>query len=472
MPPKTIARTLVASLLLGTAIWAPALAQQPQTATTATQGADDLRARAEALIYGLGEIAQDVPAGLALLEQGTAAGDIKAQTILGKTLLEGYYTAADPEKGLRLLEEAAAIGAPAAQRALATALLWGTNIAADPIRAKALLEQAASVGDTEAQRILGEQLIGGWVLARDVAAGQALLERASAAGDARAQVRLGDFLLTGIDLPRDTARALALFEQAAAAGNGEGLERYGAQLMWRNSDPTAAETYLRRAGALGRGTAWATLAEGAMYGYLGPGSRQKFEGYAEKARAAGEERIAVLEAQRRTWGISMVASGPQTLAGLEQAAEAGNKEALIYLIGQVRNGNQYNIRKEPDRALAYLERFSNLLTPAEVERLRFSIDVARVKTLPAYDRLAARAEASPDLIAQGGVELARANPNFAIYLLQRQLTAEGRLDAPIDGLATRATLRALYRLCAPMMGAEVCGDGLLKPEVLGRLLER
>ncbi|MFP1645497.1 tetratricopeptide repeat protein [Pontitalea aquivivens] len=477
-PKKTFRATGVfAALFLGTAIAgaviAPALAQDTTAAETATPDAAAIRTQGEALIYGLGDVAQDVPAGLSLLDQAASAGDAAAKAALGKILLDGYYTKADTAKGTRLLEEAAANGNAAAQRTLGTALLWGTGRAADPTRARTLLDQAASAGDAEARRVLGEQLIGGWVLPRDVSAGQALLEQAVTAGDAQAQVILGDLLLHGTGLPKDESRALDLFEQAAAAGNGAGLERFGTTLMWRQRDPAAAEAYLRRAGELGRSTAWVTLAEGAMYGFLGEGSRQKFDGFARQARAAGEGRIEVLEAQRRTWGISMVASGPETLAGLERAAEAGNKDALLYLIGQVRNGNRYNIRKEPDRALAYLDRFASLLSAPEIERLRFSIDAARVKTIPAYERLAARLAAEPDLIARGfGPELARANDNFTIYLLQTRLRTEGRYNGPIDGLATRATLRALYAACTPLMGAARCGDDILKPEVLGRLLDR
>ncbi|MCL7464695.1 tetratricopeptide repeat protein [Phaeovulum sp. NW3] len=479
MTPKGTFRAtgVCAALFLGTAIAGgaitPAFAQDAAATQTATPDAAALRTRGEALIYGLGDVAQDVPAGLSLLDQAASAGDIAAKAALGKILLDGYYTQADSAKGTRLLQEAAADGNAAAQRNLGKALLWGTGLAADPTRAQTLLDQAASAGDAEARRVLGEQLIGGWVLPADATAGQALLEQSAAAGDTQAQVTLGALLLHGTGLPKDESRALELFEQAAAAGDGAGLERFGATLMWRQRDPAAAEAYLRRAGELGRGTAWVTLAEGAMYGFLGEGSRQKFDGFAQQARAAGEGRIEVLEAQRRTWGISMVASGPETLAGLERAAEAGNKDALLYLIGLVRNGNRYNIRKEPDRALAYLDRFANLLSAPEIERLRFSIDAARVKTIPAYEVLAARLAAKPDLLAGGfGPELAWANDNFAIYLLQTRLQAEGRYSGPINGLATRATLRALYDDCKPLMGPVRCGDDILKPEVLGRLLNR
>lgn len=427
----------------------------------------------EALLFGIGGVEQNKDYGLRLLQQSAAGGNISAKESLGKILLDGHYLPADYHKGAQLLQEAADAGSPRAQVTLGVALLWGTHGDADPERARALLGQAAGNNDAEAMRILGEQLIGGWVFDRDVGTGQSMLEKASASGDTEAKVILGSFLLDGTRLERDPARALILFEEAAKSRDGTGLELYGKKLMWSERDSAAAENYLRRAGELGRGSAWTTLAEGAMYGYLGRGSRAKFEEFSERARNAGEDRIAVLEAERQMWGISMRASGPRTIEGLEQAAMAGNKEALKYLIGLVRNGNKLNIRKRPEQAKAYLDRFSGLLTPTEVAQLSMSIEVTKARNIAAYKTFAAHLNNHPELKSFWfGKELYAANPNFAIYLLQADMHRKGIYSGALNGQATRSTLLALYKECRSLGDVSNCGDRVLHPDVIGALLAR
>ena len=427
----------------------------------------------EALLFGIDGVEQDKVTGLQLLEQSAAGGDVAAKASFGKALLDGHYLPANHEKGAQMLEEAAAAGSPRAQVTLGVALLWGTHLEADPLRARSLLGQAAGNGDPEALRILGEQLIGGWVFDRDVASGRLMLEKAVVAGDAKAKVVLGLFLLDGAHLEQDSARALALFEEAALSGNGEGLERYGKMLMWSERDPVAAESYLRRAGELGSGSAWTTLAEGAMYGYLGRRSRAKFDGFSENARIAGDDRIEVLEAERQMWGISMRASGPRTIEGLEQAAEAGNKVALKYLISLVRNGNRLNIRQNPEQAKAYLEQFSDLLTPTEIAQFSMTIEVAKMRNTKVYKALAADFDRHPELKSVWyGKELYAANPNFAIYLLQVDMKRNGVYAGALNGLATRSTLHAIWGECQTIREKSQCGDTVLHPDVIGELLAR
>ncbi|WP_212523867.1 tetratricopeptide repeat protein [Actibacterium sp. MT2.3-13A] len=474
---STGTRILLGAFLINFAVASTALAQDLDLdalrSGAQTGDAKAQRTLGEALVYGIGGAEQDQAAGLRLLEQAAAGGDIRAKASLGKILLDGYYVPADPERAVPLLEEAVAAGNARAQAALGGALLWGEHLEADPARARVLLGQAAQSGDTEALRVLGEQLVGAWVFDRDVETGLPMLEQAVAKGDAKAKVALGSFLLYGTGMSPDPARALALFEEAAEAGNGQGLERYGAQLMWSVRNRIAAEEYLRRAGELGRGSAWTTLAEGAMYGYLAGRSRAKFDGYAEKARAAGEERIAVLEAIRRMWGISMRASGPGTIEILEQAAEAGNTAALKYLIALVRDGNHLNIRKEPDRAQAYLERFSELLTPVEVAQLALTIEAARFRVASAYPAMAAEYDSHPELKSKWfGEQLFAANENFAVYLLQADLARRGLYAGPVDGYANWPTLRALWRECMTLSDNARCADGALQRDVIGALLAR
>ena len=456
--------------------WASLAPVAAQTVETVQASApSDLRARGEALIYGQGDVAADVPAGLALLGQAAEQGDLAAKASLGKILLDGYYTAADTERALGLLEAAAQGGHAKARMSLGGALLWGTGTEPNPERARTLLQLAADAGEREAQRILGEQLIGGWVYPRDVAAGLPLLEAAITAGDVPARVALGDFLLYGIGLPKDELRALALYEEAAAKGNGKGLMHYGEALMWSERDASAAEEYLERAGSLGQGHAWSILAEGAMYGYLGGGnfSRHKFDGYAEKARAAGDPQVEVLDAIRQMWGISMVASGPKTLERLHEAAAGGNAEAATFLVELLRDGNAMNVMKDRDAARAALAQYGSLLDPLDQARYAWTIDAAEARRPSAYAKIAEAFVENPEWkTAWLGRALYKASPNSAIYILQSQMKADGLYRGPLDGLAGPLTLRGLYRACRALDDASACDDSVLRPDVIGTLLMR
>lgn len=444
------------------------------TDLTAKAEAGDKVAQRElgaALIYGFGGVSQDTQAGKRLLEQAVTGGDIAAKASLGKLLIDGTYLEGEPDRGFDLLEEAAAAGNTQALTSLGIARLWGLDIEADPVEARSLLEAAALNGGVEASRVLGEGLIGGWVFDRDVEAGLPMLEQAVDAGDTKAKIALGSFLLYGDFLDRDLGRATALFEDAAKDGNGEGLENLGAFLMWNEGNARAGETYLRRAGEMGRGSAWVTLAEGAMYGYLGAGSRRKFDEFAESAREAEAPRIEVLDAVRQMWGISMRASGPKTIAKLEQATEQGNVVALKYLISLVRDGNQLNIRKQPERAKNYLERFSGLLTPTEIAQFVLSIDAAKTKNVSDYLALSERFSAHDEHASEWfGKELYAANPNFAIYLLQAEMKRRGRYSGRLNGLATRLTLRAIWQECQSLKDNRRCSDTVMHPDVIGALL--
>ncbi len=470
-------RAILGALLISVAITPAAQAQDFDLSAlqVAAESGDSEAQRklGEALLFGNEGLERDKNSGFRLLEQASTSGNIAAKASLGKALLEGYYLPADHEKGQQLLEEAAAAGNPQAQTTLGVALLWGLYGEADPVRARALLDQAVSNGSTKAQRVLGEQLVRGSMFDQNVELGLPMLEKAVAAGDAKAKVALGSLLLDGTSLNRDQPRALMLIEEAAASGNGKGLERFGRKLMWSKKDPALAEGYLRRAGELGRGSAWTTLAKGAMYGYLGAGSRAKFDGFAEMARDAGEDRIAVLEAKRKIWGISMRASGPEAIEGLEQAAKADNKEAVKFLIGLVRSGNNLNVRKDPVRARAYLDRFSGLLSPKEVAQLSMSIDATEVKTISEYKSVAADFYAHPELKSLSfGKELYAANPNFAMYLLQSEMKRNGIYSGTLNGLATRSTLRSIWLECQTLGNTSRCGDTIMHPDVIGELLAR
>ncbi|TCM86108.1 tetratricopeptide repeat protein [Rhodovulum steppense] len=414
------------------------------------------------------------PGALAQGDVAAVPGDAAGARVIGEALVTGTDgLRQDVAEGLRLLEEAAAGGDVAARASLGKMLLDGIVVPADPARARALLTTAAEAGDVDAMRVLGDNLVGGWTLERDAMAGRAWLDRAIAAGDVDARIALGGFLLYGIGLDTDPEAALVQFEAAAEAGNGAGLESYGEWLMWTRRGPSRAEAYLRRAAEMGQAGAWTKLAEGAMYGYLGADSRSKFPAFAERARAVGQDRVAVLEAERQMWGISMRANGPAALAMLDEAVERGNAEALKALVALKRDGNGMNVRRDQAGAREALDRYGELLTPTEAAQLGLSLRVAEARTPQDFAPLAeALGMVGPLRSTWFAGQLNAANPNFAIYLLQKRMRDEGLYAGPLDGVATRETLRAMFQACHMLPDTSGCADSVMNPRVIAALLTR
>lgn len=423
-------------------------------------------------VLPLAGMAEDLDA--AALKAAADGGDMAAARDLGSALLWGYGGVdQDAEAATLLLTKAAEAGDAKAQSTLGQAYLWGAPVEKNLAEADRLLSAAAAQGNVDAMRVLGQQLIGGWVMPRDVDRGLPLLQAAASKGDSRAKTALGEFYLYGKPLEKDWNQAKMLFEDAAAAGDGKGLAEYGSMLMWSEKDWQAGEANLIRAGEMGENSAWVSLAEGAMYGYLGPDSRSKFEGFADKARAAGEERIAVLEAQRAIWGISMRASGPKALSELETAAKDGNATALMSLISMQRDGNRYNIRKDPAAAETAIETYGDLLTDEQKAQFALTIEAATHRMSRDYPRLAKAVEAQPELMSEWfGEELYKANPNLAVYMLQSEMKPMGLYSGKLDGFAGPRTLKGLNRLCNSMQDETNCGDRVLDADLIGKLLAR
>ncbi|MEO5661066.1 MAG: hypothetical protein ABIQ90_14920 [Polaromonas sp.] len=328
--------------------------------------------------------------------------------------------------------------------------------------------------DPEVLRTEGEALVYAIDPAlRDVGNGMDLLEQSAAAGNVKAMLSLGSLYLYGAAIPRNRARALTYFEQAAAAGDASGLAQYGMMLMWSEADWSHAQKILVRAGETGDAGAWATLAEGAMYGYLGGGrySRAKFDGFAEKARAAGNTRIEVLDAKRQMWGISMRADGPAAVAKLRAAADKGNVEAAKYLISILRDGNDMNIARDRAAATEAVGHYSNLLTKTEIWQYNLSIDAALASNKSSYTSITAEITAHPEWITTPlAVEVQKANPRVAMYVLQQRLKAKGLYHGPVDGLAGKKTLRAMHSACDGLWDRSGCDDNVLRPAVVAALI--
>lgn len=303
--------------------------------------------------------------------------------------------------------------------------------------------------------------------------GLVLLEAAAASGNVPAQLELGGVYLYGTLLPKDWTRARGYFDSAAAAGDWSGLAQYGMMQMWDQKDWRSGQALLETAGEKGVGSAWLTLAQGASYGYLGGGkaSRAKYQGYADKARAAGETGLALLEAERLQWGISQRADGRKALEGLHKAAESGNAAAAKQLITLLRDGNRYNIRSDAAAAKTALQTFGPLLNATETWQFERSLQAAGAKNAQDYAALAEAIAAQKDQVdGNFGEMLLKANPNALVYVLQTRLAAAGHDIGKPDGFAGRKTVNALHSTCLQSLSAAGCADAMLPPEVMTAVL--
>lgn len=359
---------------------------------------------------------------------------------------------------------------------LVAAMALGFAFVADVVPAAAQTVAAVSgAEETPATRhSLGMKLVyAAAVPDEDTRTGLRLVEEAAAAGHVPAMVDLSGLYLYGTVVAPNLARARELAETAAAAGNGEGLLAVGSMLMWGERDAAEGERLLVRAGEMGVAKAWVTLAEGATYGYLGGGkvSRAKFAGYADKARAAGQTRVDVLEANRLLWGISVTASGPEAVAVLTRAADGGNADAARMLIPLLRDGNGVNVRRDPAAARVVAATYRPLLTEAEAYQYDLTIAAAESRDEGAMADVAGRVLARPEMLTRAlALDLQKANGNVAMRVVQQKLTAAGFDAGASDGYAGTQTLRAMYRACLTVFLPATCDDTVMRPDVIASLI--
>lgn len=442
----------------------------------ATAGsADARRALGEQLITGW-VLAKNLAEGLKLLEGTVAAGDVRAKAILGKLFVDGYYLPRDAKKGMALLESAAAAKDADALTALGSIYLTGNGVStADSAKALNYLKDGVNGGSKEAQRRLGDAWITGSGVAKNPTEGLKLLEAAGKNGDAKSLVILGRLLMEGRFLKANPARARSLFEKAAKLGDVEGVELLGGKLMWSGrskADAKLAEKYLTMAGKAGRGPAWTTLAQGAIYGKLGKGSTAKYPVFLKNARLLGETRIEIVEAERWMWGqAGTKADASKTISTLETAAAAGNRDAIKYLISLLRDGNGRGINKSTKKAQTYLDKYGNKLTQADQYRQAILLKAARTDSLNAFAQLSEKIDSRSDFVsAEFHKQLFRVNRNFSIYLLQAALKERKIYKGPLNGMATASTVSSIRRACDALHGEAKCEGKLLSEETMARVI--
>jgi uncharacterized protein len=310
------------------------------------------------------------------------------------------------------------------------------------------------------------------VVTDETAQGIALLEQAADAGSVDALLQLGSLNLYGQLIPRDWDKSKGYFERAAAAGNWSGMAEYGAMLMWTERDWRTGQKLMIEAAENGVTSAWVTLASGAMYGYLGGGqhSRAKFDGFAERARAAGEPKIAVLEAERYQWGISVEASGREVINILKAAADSGNPVAAWALVNLLRDGNGQNVIRNRSAAREAMATYAPLFSDVQNWQLDRALQASEARSPEDFAALADLILSRGDLVTKDfGTLILRANPNAAIYVLQEKLTVVGADLGKPDGFAGPKTLAAMYDACIRVALPAWCDDDVMREDVIAAI---
>ena len=281
--------------------------------------------------------------------------------------------------------------------------------------------------------------------------------------------------MDGQYLKTDVARAGSLFEKAAELGDVEGVKALGGKLMWEGrskADAKLAEKYLTMAGQAGRGSAWTTLAQGALYGKLGKSSITKYPVFLKNARALSETKIEIVEAQRWMWGLGGAkADASKTVSTLETAAAAGNQDAIEYLISLLRDGNGGNIKKNIKKAQAYLDKYGSKLKQPDGQQQAILLKAARTNSVSAFAQLSQMIDAHPEFVTKELYkQLFRVNRNFSIYLLQATLKNKKIYEGPLNGVATARTVSAIRRACDTMQGQAKCEGKMLSEGVVAQVM--
>ncbi|WP_304774447.1 hypothetical protein [Cypionkella sp.] len=157
----------------------------------------------------------------------------------------------------------------------------------------------------------------------------------------------------------------------------------------------------------------------------------------------------------------MRVDGPAAVVKLRAAADMGNVDAAKFLISLLRDGNGMNIPRDSAAATDTVVRYSGLLSKAEIWQYDLSITASLAYGGSGYASIGAEIAAHPEWISTAlGAELQKANPRAAMYVLQQRLEAKGLYHGPLDGLAGRRTLRAMYAACDRLGDRSGCDDNV------------
>ena len=339
--------------------------------------------------------------------------------MLGKMLIQAEASPADLAGGIDLLTRAADLNNAEALYQLGNLFLRGrAGVARDAEKARAYLERAISLGHGYAAVRLGQALIDGNELPADVSGGLDILTRGAEAGNAEALNRLGQVYRMGASgIPRDEKKALDLFERAAAAGSASALM-------------PLADMHLNGEG---------TVASGA----------EAIE-YYRQASAAGMKRAVVRMSDVYLWGKSGVEkNAEQAAALLQQAADAGNTDALLELLSYYQNGRPGRIKKNLEVARTLLRRYMDSVDETTAATAELIFEAAQnAGDASLYPKLANHIGQLPKGPRIGALlRLRAANKSAAIYVAQDRLANAGLYHGAVDGMPSPDTLNAFQLAC-------------------------
>lgn len=175
----------------------------------------------EELILGMifcrgGEAHRNVPKGLALLAESSAAGNSAAQGLLCGYYLFGSKSIQNIDEGIKLATAAVEMGNPMAQHYLGKLYLMKPY--EDVPKAIQLLTLSASQGYREAQYSLAECYDIGYGVPQNTSEAVRLYTLAADKGHGKALFALGRRYLNGDGVPMNESKALEYFQSSADKG--------------------------------------------------------------------------------------------------------------------------------------------------------------------------------------------------------------------------------------------------------------
>lgn len=418
-------------------------------------------------------IAADPLAAENWLGRAIASGNESARARLGNALVHGIGLDRDPARGFPMLQQAAAAGEPDAMDGLGRLYLSGAEgIPADPAKAREWLDRAVAEGHPYAPVRLGNALLRGDGLPADLQAGLALLQDAAAEGQPDAMDGLGRLYLTGAEgVPADPEKAREWLRKATDAGQPYAPVRLGRALTFGEAlpaDPEVGRALLEQAAAGGQADAYDLLGRSYLEGSGGV-ARDKEEGrrYLRQAVTLGKSyapvRLAMSYIAEPGAGEADLREG---LEVLRQAAESGNVYAASRLIGLYRSGRGQLLSSDPAEARRLVGEFEDVLGQG-VQRETLLLDAININNNAGYERLFEQAEEIPLDLRQDLVQtLFWINPNTAVYFVQRKLADATIYGGPINGLATRSTIRAISAACRSPEFSIPCATNPITAETL------
>lgn len=181
---------------------------------------DKLQYRLGQMLYSGTGIEKNIPKAIEYLEMSANTGNVNAQYLLAKVLLETENGLShNVKKALTLLERAAAGGNAQAQYTLANILVAGQHIEKDITRAMELYTASAEQKNGYAAYALGKLYLAGTEIPKDTTAAVKWLTISADLGNSFAQYYLAKLYLEGEEIQADVPKGIELLNQSAKQQN-------------------------------------------------------------------------------------------------------------------------------------------------------------------------------------------------------------------------------------------------------------